>query len=316
MRFKGSLRHIRLFIASYEERSFTAASVRENCTQSGVSHHIRQLEELLGTTLFIRDKLGVTATPAADELYQACVQTLRDLDEIPSRMSRFSEGYQGSFAIGMTPVLTHRLVTRPLLEYRERNPNVQVRIAECTSETARQMIVSGQLDFAIGSVPGGEGLRARRLLTTQESLIGSATRQKGAAPNAAGSRINLVLPVLTPKRHAAVGASLAAQGIGIASELRIDSALAILDLVGRSDWVTVAPSLILDPVDDEQRFVTYPLSEQPLNLSLYAIEPASRSITPEAQAFLDLLIEHAKRVNRHWTEALDRDSRAERKARR
>jgi DNA-binding transcriptional LysR family regulator len=40
----GSLRDIRLFIAAYEERSFTAAATRENATQSGVSQHIRKLE--------------------------------------------------------------------------------------------------------------------------------------------------------------------------------------------------------------------------------------------------------------------------------
>ena len=53
-KMSGSLRDIRLFIAAYEERSFTAAAIRENATQSGVSQHIRKLEELhdLGVTQF------------------------------------------------------------------------------------------------------------------------------------------------------------------------------------------------------------------------------------------------------------------------
>ena len=41
----GSFRDIRLFVAAYEERSFTAAARRENATQSGVSQHIRKLED-------------------------------------------------------------------------------------------------------------------------------------------------------------------------------------------------------------------------------------------------------------------------------
>jgi hypothetical protein len=40
-----SLRDIRIFVAAYEERSFTVAAVREHATQSGVSQHIRKLEE-------------------------------------------------------------------------------------------------------------------------------------------------------------------------------------------------------------------------------------------------------------------------------
>ena len=52
-----SLRDIRLFIAVYEERSFTAAAKRENATQSGVSQHIRKIEDRFGVTLFTRDAM-------------------------------------------------------------------------------------------------------------------------------------------------------------------------------------------------------------------------------------------------------------------
>lgn len=51
-----SLRDIRIFVAAYEERSFTAAAVREHATQSGVSQHIRKLEEGFRVRLFSREK--------------------------------------------------------------------------------------------------------------------------------------------------------------------------------------------------------------------------------------------------------------------
>ncbi len=40
-----SLRDFHLFVAVYEERSFTAAAAREHATQSGVSQHVRKLED-------------------------------------------------------------------------------------------------------------------------------------------------------------------------------------------------------------------------------------------------------------------------------
>ena len=43
-----SLRDFHLFVAVYEERSFTAAAAREHATQSGVSQHVRKLEDSLG----------------------------------------------------------------------------------------------------------------------------------------------------------------------------------------------------------------------------------------------------------------------------
>ena len=62
-----TLLRIRVFIAAYEERSYTVAAKREHLTQSGVTHHIQQLQHYLGVKLFVR-QLGniMTPTPAAD----------------------------------------------------------------------------------------------------------------------------------------------------------------------------------------------------------------------------------------------------------
>src|SRR5438128_2198830 len=52
------LREMRMFVAVYEKRSFTAAAAREFATQSGVSQHVKQIEESLGVQLFDRQKTG------------------------------------------------------------------------------------------------------------------------------------------------------------------------------------------------------------------------------------------------------------------
>ncbi len=66
MQMTDSLRSIQVFVATYEERSFTAAARREHATQSGVSQHVRKLEDRLGAKLFSRDRGRVVPTPAGD----------------------------------------------------------------------------------------------------------------------------------------------------------------------------------------------------------------------------------------------------------
>jgi DNA-binding transcriptional ArsR family regulator len=61
-----SLRDIRIFVAAYEERSFTAVAVREHATHRAFSQHIRKLEEGFSVKLFNREKGQVAPTPAAD----------------------------------------------------------------------------------------------------------------------------------------------------------------------------------------------------------------------------------------------------------
>jgi len=46
------MRSLRIFVAAFEQGSFTAATQREGATQPGVSKHIRSLEARHGVLLF------------------------------------------------------------------------------------------------------------------------------------------------------------------------------------------------------------------------------------------------------------------------
>ena len=53
-----SLRDIRIFVAAYEERSFTVAAVREHATQSGVSRIEHQTDVYLSTLRSFIEAMG------------------------------------------------------------------------------------------------------------------------------------------------------------------------------------------------------------------------------------------------------------------
>ena len=63
-------RHLRAFIAVAEESSVTKAAARLHISQPPLSRHIRQLEEEIGITLFIRHRQGVRLTVEGQALLE------------------------------------------------------------------------------------------------------------------------------------------------------------------------------------------------------------------------------------------------------
>ncbi|QIB65630.1 LysR family transcriptional regulator [Kineobactrum salinum] len=303
MAFKGTLQDIRLFIAAYEEESFTAAAVRENCTQSGVSHHIRQLESLFGIKLFNRDRAKVTSTPAGDDFYRHCVKLLRKVDVASEAVSRFAEGYQTCFNVGVIPALAHRVIAPALVRFTEENPNVKVGIIENFSTSLTTMVSSGAVDFAFGTAFGREsGVRLRPLLSSPECLIASG---EGAASvtlkelRESGPHKIVWAEGMQSRRNAIEG-WLADKGIEVAATMEVGSSLVTLDMVSRSTWKTVSPAIILDPETDLENLTAIPLLKPDIRLDLTVVERISSELPQEAEEFIRLVVEEAKRVNLAW----------------
>ena len=64
------LRQMRYFLAVAQERNFGRAAERLHMAQPPLSRQIRQIEEELGTPLFLRTPHGVELTQAAESLLQ------------------------------------------------------------------------------------------------------------------------------------------------------------------------------------------------------------------------------------------------------
>src|SRR5918994_1475906 len=145
----GTVRDIRLFIAAYEERSFTAAAARENATQSGVSQHIRKLEESFGVKLFSRDKGRVVPTPAGDSYYRSSLEVLRAHERAARAVQSYAPGLQGEIVVGLMPTMTRCVLAPALARFIEAHPNMVVRVVEGYSAVLTQQVQAGELDFAI-----------------------------------------------------------------------------------------------------------------------------------------------------------------------
>jgi LysR family transcriptional regulator, nitrogen assimilation regulatory protein len=304
----GSFRDIRLFVAAYEERSFTAAARRENATQSGVSQHIRKLEDGLSVKLFVRDKGRVVPTPAGDNYYRHCIEMLHTHAKAAMEVRHHGAGLEGNIVIGLMPTMTRCTLAPVLARFIERHPNVVVRVIEGYSATLTEQVLAGEIEFAVvPAFAGTPGLKSRLFLRTPELLV--ASRRCGRAPLAPVrlgdlGPLKLVVPSQANTRRRLIETYLASNGVTIARLLELDAMLGTLDFVARTDWVSILPALMMATETRSRIFTVNPVAAPAFSLDLVLIEPSRRPMAPAAQAFLAMLEEESRRINRLWESLL------------
>lgn len=301
----GSLQDIRLFVAAYEERSFTAAAGRENATQSGVSQHVRNLESRFGVSLFSREKGRVAPTPAGDAYYRACLEVLRAHDAATKAVRDCAGGLEGEVVVGLMPTMTRCVLAPSLARFTELHPNASIRVVEGYSGILTGLVQAGELDFAI--VPGTAGVvgvRSRLYLRTPEVLVGAhgfcdRRNREPVTPDRLGP-LRLVVPTRANTRRLSIESYFASNGVAVRRMIELDAMLGTLDLVSRSDWVAVLPGIMMAAESEPDALVINPLAGPAMILDLMLIEPARRTMSPVATAFLGLLEEEGRRVNARW----------------
>jgi DNA-binding transcriptional LysR family regulator len=300
----GSLRDIRLFIAAYEERSFTAAAVRENATQSGVSQHIRKLENSFQVQLFSREKGRVAPTPAGDSFYRQCIEVLRTHDAADRAVRVYAKGLAGEIVIGLMPTMTRCVLAPVLARFIAVHPNIVVRVVEGYSASLTQQVQAGELDFAVvPSFSGAPGLKSRLFLRTPELLVSAPDAARThLAPVRLASQgpLKVVVPGKINTRRRLLETYFASNGVEIERLLELDAMLGTLDFVSRTDWVTVLPGIMMADQTEQRLFTVNPIVDPAFSLDLVLIEPSRRPLGPAAQAFFEMLEAGAAELNERW----------------
>ena len=296
----ASLRQLNSLIAVYEEGSFTAASERENATQSGISQHISAIEKELGINLFTRNTNGVVPTTICHGFYKKSVEAIRTLKTAEQEAMNAGKGLSGKVNAGLMPTFTRAALAPVLKSISTTHPNIEISIVESYSGSLTDMVKAGELDFALVPVmTGTQGIKYSNLVRDREVLVSSPSfgnnqgeeiSLKNLAP------LKIVLPTKANIRRIKLEDYFTAHSIEIANIMEMDSMIGTLELVGSTDWVTILPYLICVPDTHSNLRHINPICEPNIYSDFVIIEPIGRSLTPQATFFLKLLKEEISSI--------------------
>lgn len=143
------IRHLRMVAAVADSGSVTRAASEVHLTQSAVSHQLRDLEERLGTPLFLRVGKRMVPTAAGERVLSTARRVLGEIAAAEDDVRRIGTNEAGVLRV-CTQCNTGYHWLPPLVEaFRRKHPRVDVAIAvECTTRPL-EALLEGRLDLAI-----------------------------------------------------------------------------------------------------------------------------------------------------------------------
>lgn len=124
------LRHLRCFLVVAEELHFARAAERLHIDQSPLSRTIRELEEHLGSPLFVRTTRSTRLTRAGKLFLEHVPRVFAVLEQARASVHAAAAGYHGQLRIALSDGITPAHFSTLLALCRQEDPEIAIRFDE------------------------------------------------------------------------------------------------------------------------------------------------------------------------------------------
>jgi DNA-binding transcriptional LysR family regulator len=150
------LRQLEHFVAVAEERHFTRAARRVHIVQSGLSASVRALERELGAPLFARSTRRVELTEEGRALLEEARAVLAAADRARDAVAAVRGLLRGRLSVGVMQRVAGVDLPATLGRFRERHPDVEIRLRQAGASVLVEDVRAARLDFAFVAVPAAQ----------------------------------------------------------------------------------------------------------------------------------------------------------------
>ncbi len=144
-----TLKQIRYFVAAAQQGSVSGASQSLSISQSAVTEAIKDLEAILGVSLFERHSRGLNITPEGQQFLRSATSILVEVSNATRVLAEGVKRVSGQLNLGVTSLTAGYVLSEILSKFRRLNPDVEVTAIEDNGEYLEHLIIGGELDIAV-----------------------------------------------------------------------------------------------------------------------------------------------------------------------
>lgn len=147
--------YYRIFYYVAKLGNFTQAANALTNSQPNITRTIKNLENALDCTLFIRSNRGVTLTPEGEKLFAHIQAAVKQIQAGEEALALDKSLQSGTVTIAASEVALRCFLLPVLQAYRERHPDVRLRVSNHTTPQAIGTLKNGLADLALTTAPVG-----------------------------------------------------------------------------------------------------------------------------------------------------------------
>ncbi len=293
-----TLAQLEYFLAACEHGSFSAAAQELHMAQPSLSEQVRRLEAEFSVQLFRRVGRGLTITEAGETLRLHALTVLQAAEAARAAVGAVRELEGGTAVFGTFGTARFFLGTDLVADFRERYPNVSIRLIGQNSVETAEAVRDGRLEAGMVALPVDDrGLEVQPITRDEivyASLEPSRLRRAVTIQQVAGAP--LILPDASFGNEDPVRRQLAdlAQraGVRIQPVIDVEDVESAIELAGRGYGDTITSRAMLAGMGDrvDERLGWVPFAE-PIYDNFAFIWRRGAPLSPATREFLRLAAE-------------------------
>ena len=284
-----TLRHMKIFVAVFQNGSMTRAAKELHLAQPSVSLAVKELESCYGIRLFDRIGKKIFPTELGKEFYGYAIHIVSLFEEMEKKIKNWDS--LGTIRIGTSITIGTHILPSLIKRYNEKFPNLKVEATVSKSSDIENSILNNTIDIGlIETQPVDEDIC--HIPFMQDELCAIVPPESPLSDLDTITLADLSRQPFLMREKGSAGREIldsrfAALGINIRPVLESSSTQAIVMAVSEGLGVAVLPYLLVekDVLEKTVKMIPFP---HPLKRDLNLIYHRNKYLTPNMNTFIEL----------------------------
>ncbi|ELY1634727.1 LysR family transcriptional regulator [Salmonella enterica subsp. enterica serovar Montevideo] len=150
------LRHLHTFVAVAQQGTLGRAAETLNLSQPALSKTLNELEQLTGTRLFQRGRLGAQLTVPGEQFLTHAVKVLDALNTAGQALNRKEDASADVVRVGALPTAALGILPAAIGRFHQQQKSTSLQVATMNNTMLLAGLKSGEIDLGIGRMSDPE----------------------------------------------------------------------------------------------------------------------------------------------------------------